>query len=179
MEADGSRRTQLTSECDYIEESPHWSPDGSQIVYTKIAINSASDMAPDLWVMNADGAEQRLLLEEAGPARWSPDGTKLLFVRDGRVFLVNSDGTGEEELAWRPPEWATGVSDAEWSPDGSRILVTAVGSTWFQGGAHDTQSRSEMFAVDLATGQAVNLADGAFRGDDLFNHSDHQPSWRR
>jgi Tol biopolymer transport system component len=59
---------------------------------------------------------------------WSPDGTKLVFVRHmsqppprGRLalFLINSDGTGERQLT---PSALQAADHPDGSPDGKRIL---------------------------------------------------------
>ncbi len=61
---------------------PDWSPDGAQIVYEKF-----TEFGKDIYVMSADGTNQRPLLRDLGPAkhrlrffpRWSLDGKKVLF----------------------------------------------------------------------------------------------------
>ncbi len=55
--------------------------------------------------MNADGSGQRRLTRtrhgESDP-RWSPDGRKIVFMRDRDgdhgVYLMNADGTGQRRL---------------------------------------------------------------------------------
>ncbi|MBT9143232.1 MAG: Dipeptidyl-peptidase 5 [Dehalococcoidia bacterium] len=68
--------------------------------------------ACDIWVMNADGSEQRELAEGEYPV-WSPDGTKIAFQRGRGIWVMNADGSEQRWLAegWRPA----------WSPDGTRI----------------------------------------------------------
>jgi TolB protein len=60
---------------------PAWSPDGKRIVFT-----SGRGGSPDLWVVNADGADGQELVQltnspaaETSPA-WSPDGQKIVYV---------------------------------------------------------------------------------------------------
>jgi len=52
----------------------------------------------ELWVANRDGADARRI-EAAGEGvaapRWLPDTHHLVFVRDGRVWLVDTNGSGE------------------------------------------------------------------------------------
>lgn len=56
-----------------------------------------------------------IFCEPAYPARL-PAGSQLAFVRDGRIHLVNSDGTGVVRLTDGPAD-----CDPAWSPDGARI----------------------------------------------------------
>jgi Tol biopolymer transport system component len=84
------------------------SPDGTQVAFVRDG---------DLYVIGVDGKHLRLVLHGDGSARaprWSPDGSRLLFDFDeGRINVVNLDGTGLTQLA--------GGADASWSPDGSLI----------------------------------------------------------
>lgn len=52
---------------------------------------------------------------------WSPAGNEILFVRDGGLYKVFSNGTGETKLIPAEPV------DYSWSPDGSKILYTVRG----------------------------------------------------
>jgi TolB protein len=59
---------------------PHWSPDGSTILFTSSASNNR-----DLYLTNPDAGEYRRLTDH--PAldqnpRWSPDGRHLVFESD-------------------------------------------------------------------------------------------------
>ena len=74
MNPDGSVQTRLTSS-DGDNNVPVWSPDGSRIAFTSTRGPSG------IWVMNADGSGQSLLIPGgAGPA-WSPDGGRIAFDR--------------------------------------------------------------------------------------------------
>jgi Tol biopolymer transport system component len=92
-----------------------------------------------LFVMNADGTNQTLLLENplsaedwiwmGGPARWSPDGEKILFktystVDDlsGKIWVVNSDGSNPQVLLDFPD---ADEGAAAWSPDGTKIAFSS------------------------------------------------------
>jgi dipeptidyl aminopeptidase/acylaminoacyl peptidase len=79
--ATGGRPAQLT-DGDWDDKDAAWSPDGAQIVFTS---NRYADRwyvpREELWLMNADGTNQRLLTPEDGseyyhPA-WSPDGEQI------------------------------------------------------------------------------------------------------
>ncbi len=91
MEADGSDRKQLTFSPLDIESEPVWSPDGTKIAFARWNINSRF---VEIFVMNADGSDQRRLTqsrEDHSPS-WSPDGTKIAFWRtfQGEVTKFSS-----------------------------------------------------------------------------------------
>jgi Tol biopolymer transport system component len=131
MDADGSNVHALTSPEDGQVQSFSWSPDGSQIVFTKQFLKPkdvyGQDLGYDLYVVPSDGGRPVALTNDGrsmDPA-WSPDGTQIAFVSrrermEGRrdtIYLMNADGTGRTVLT------TEGTPDTEptWSPDGSAI----------------------------------------------------------
>ncbi|MEO7965281.1 MAG: S9 family peptidase, partial [Gemmatimonadaceae bacterium] len=75
-----------------------------------------------LWIMNADGSENRFLAKGAS-ARWSPDGTRLAFLAEGaphgaQIFVRWMNTEGATSQVTREEE---GANDIEWSPDGKWI----------------------------------------------------------
>ena len=130
MDADGSNQHPLTSGPDPKDQVPDWSPDGSRIVFSSGFGGSAG-----IWVMDANGSNQHQLTgcasgdpapcaagDDWGPA-WSPDGTKIAFLRDlsslgtpdRPVYVMNVDGTHQTRIttaqalrgvvAWQPRDW--------------------------------------------------------------------------
>jgi Tol biopolymer transport system component len=95
-------------------------PDG-RIVFTAVVRDE-----PQVWVMNADGTERRVLTRDgasASPAP-APDGSFIAFAgsRDNRIgiYRINPDGSGERQVALVPNARSLGVS-----PDGRWITFTA------------------------------------------------------
>jgi TolB protein len=90
---------------------PSWSPDGSTIAFSshrddcRLAppgqecwSGGPDDEHSDIWLMDADGANQRRLTSEISQfVTWSPDGAQLL-VSGHALFVVRRDGTGRLEL---------------------------------------------------------------------------------
>jgi len=116
MEIDGGNRTRLTNEAGARDAGPAWSSDGSSIAFTK-----GRNREYELWVMDADGGNQRRLADLEGFAPlWSPDGSQLAFSTypQGEIFVANADGTSVRQLTENDEEdmWPS------WSPDGARIV---------------------------------------------------------
>jgi dipeptidyl aminopeptidase/acylaminoacyl peptidase len=102
---------------------PQLSPDGAQVIYTRRWVNKVEDKWESaLWIMNADGSHQRFLVKGAN-ARWSPDGTRILYLADGepkgtQVFVRWMDPTGGTTQVTRVEQTPV---NPKWSPDGTRI----------------------------------------------------------
>jgi len=126
INADGSEREVLTSSNDW---EPSWSPDGRYIAFA-----SQRDGNPEIYMMNADGTDQRRLTHfeyEDWQAAWSPDSTRLAFAR-GRggnwdIYIMDvSDGgiQGDAEVVRLTDNDAADGFPA-WSPDGNRIVFSS------------------------------------------------------
>jgi Tol biopolymer transport system component len=92
----GSPPIQLTSDAKFDDSSPRWSPDGKTIAFIRRAVNgslTAQRVESGLWLMSADGANPRLLIENAINPQWQPDGQALAYggVVDGRNQLFIFD----------------------------------------------------------------------------------------
>ena len=87
------------------------------------------------------------LIGDAQGAAYSPDGTFVAFLRDGDLWLANSDGTGQRRLTATPNVAETGPS---WLPDGSAVVYTA-----------SIAGRRQIRVVPLPTGRSRRVAASA------------------
>lgn len=101
---DGTNIVQITHD-GLNEFLPHFSPDGTQLVYTKFLVGEYGDLAPetDIYTYSfATSAETRLTtMGSAFQAVWSPDGQQIAFgtYNGTGLYLMNADGTGQQLIA--------------------------------------------------------------------------------
>jgi Tol biopolymer transport system component len=107
-----------------------WSPQGNDIVFSR---HVTPDVHSSIWVVHTDGTGLHEInvqptsacgganadpnAEGCNEPTWSPNGTKIAFVRshsndvDGEIYTVNTDGTGLTQVTHAPgsgsPDWGT------------------------------------------------------------------------
>ncbi|GAA1793760.1 S9 family peptidase [Leucobacter iarius] len=111
-----------------VPSEPVLSPAGGRVVYTLRREDLESDRSlTRLWTVALDGDPTPRPLTN-GPddsgAVFSPDGTRIAFLRDGVPWMLRLDG-GEPEPVARETSFPHGASALAWSPDGTRLAVAA------------------------------------------------------
>ena len=98
------------------------SPDGQHIVYQtgyySVEENKSHQV---LWMMGADGTDQKQLTEDADnetDAQWL-DNETIAFLRGGEIWKMKFDGSGRKQLS----ETEGKVEGFQFSPDGSKVIV--------------------------------------------------------
>jgi dipeptidyl aminopeptidase/acylaminoacyl peptidase len=181
---------------------PQIAPDGRRVVFERGGYDVMKDRARStLWIVNADGAELRPLVDptrEASSPRWSPDGSRMLFVSSvgGKADLfVRWMDSGQEAKLTHLEESPGGLV---WSPDGQWIAFTMFvpdppnpfvklpekpeGADWgpeikfidqlqyrFDGRGYLRRGHRHLFVVPASGGTPRQLTDGAW--------DDGAPTW--
>jgi len=127
VNSDGSDLTRLTSGVDN-NVYPAFSPNGHKIVFTSNRTGTSQ-----VWLMNADGSNQRQLTFDPQPKDqvpdWSPHGGKIAYLADthgiadmgnswGDIWVMNANGSHQHQITHEATDYGTA-----WSPDGTRIAT--------------------------------------------------------
>ena len=117
---DGSNRHQLTHTRRAVNIAPRWNPATGR----EIAFVSDRGGAPEVYVMDSSGANQRPLLGRGGHAdspSWSPDGRYIAYTfggEEGYQIFVSDVATGQQlQLTSRGRN-----ESPSWSPDGRHLV---------------------------------------------------------
>jgi Tol biopolymer transport system component len=151
MDPDGSNVVQLTTVNGARE--PAVSPDGRTVAF---------NVGYELWAMDADGGNLRLLASDGNNPAWSPDGSRIAYnahsatssSRD--IHLMNPDGTNVVVLN---NTFQVQETQPSWSPDGQRIAYRRL----------ENLGKSDIYVMNADGSNAADLL--GYAGDESF------PSW--
>ena len=186
-ELDGVTNLRRLTWNEHQDTFPALSPDGKKLTFDSNRLRVAGEHIniSDLWVMDADGADQTMLVKRAGSSSWAPDGKNVVFhgsaggagipikgdigsaLSDNDIFTLNVDdclaGACMPLNITNDPLQID--DDPDWSPDGSRIAFTSHG-------VGDTGQDSETAEI-----WTMN-PDGSDRMRLTFNNEEERaPSW--
>jgi dipeptidyl aminopeptidase/acylaminoacyl peptidase/CubicO group peptidase (beta-lactamase class C family) len=155
-----------------LPSQPTLSPDGREVVYVLTTVDAAADKnVTSLWRADADvstgagpggrrAARQLTRGEGDSSPAWSPDGSKIAFLRaDGgpaQVWLLPADGGEPEQVTTLP----LGAGAPVWSPDGTKIAFGAPVDLRAVPGEDDA-ARAKRSAAPIVTTRLDYKADGA------------------
>lgn len=117
----------------FREMTPVVSPDGSEIIYTKSERENDCCNQTDIWIVNADGSDQRLLIGGGDGVYewgylWDRFSNRIIYTQDfcsgsncGEIMSINPDGTSPIRIT------TNSYYDAPsgLSPDGTKLLFTS------------------------------------------------------
>jgi tricorn protease len=159
MPQTGGKAVRLTDDPAYDHDIT-WAPDGKKIVF----LSDRKDGQEDFYALESDPPDQKLgaakrfqvkRLTKAAEAkshpRFSPDGKRVSFIRSGKLWSMNTDGSDQKIIVNE-----TQVLDQEWSPDGKWIAIARMAGSL----------GSEVYIVPANGGEARNVTRYAtYNGD--------------
>lgn len=136
MNADGTDKHALTNSSS-VDWFPRFSPDGKTVLFTR----SKGGWTPetdatypekwDLWLVDANGENERKVADNATWGTFRPDGKEIVFSRGANVYLKNLE-SGEEKLVLDGveafDEKGIILQEPNMSPDGKYLAITLRGS---------------------------------------------------
>jgi len=147
----GTGKTTRLTDSPADDTSPAWSPDGKKVVFL-----SDRSGRVDLYSLEADDPEHPEFVQalqfkttpltqtpdpEVGIS-FSPDGKRIAFIRTGRLWTMNADGTDPKLIIDTPS-----ITSYDWAPDGKWIAFTR----------QDPYFASEVYLIASTGGEATNL----------------------
>jgi Tol biopolymer transport system component len=146
LQGDG-KTVNLTHDLDVrVDVQPHWSPDGSQILFTRYLKNGSASVMR----VNADG--QKLVnltpnfnrsVQSIDP-NWSPDGSEIVFAsnQDGNFDLYTMTAYGKNVAPLTKTRSPLANIEPDWDPNGKEVVFSR------QGTVKGSLETSRLYVVD-------------------------------
>lgn len=155
MDYDGKNSKRLTGH-ESLVLSPDCSPDGNEVIFS-----SNKKWDHDLYLVSPGGGklpEQGRRITRGvyldGSPRWSPDGSRVAFSRDGDIYVASASGEIQKRLTESP---SIEVSPS-WSPDGSRIAFVS-----------DALGEPGVYVMSSSGGEPRRLTSGGYNTDPAWS----------
>ena len=108
------------------DDFPRFSPTGTSLLFIR-----RQDASGSLYRVPVLGGEPRKVTDDATSADWSPDGTRIAFIRwipgeggpDSQFLIVNQDGSNVQQITAIKNRQLHSV---RWSPDGRYLVATVI-----------------------------------------------------
>ena len=179
---DGSELQRLTTP-DEDASQASFLPDGKHFIYTRATGSEKIFPGDEHWIEHSDlvirdltGANPAVVIAskpwegDYGSAHFSPDGARLLYVRQnspltkpalGRaIFVAKADGSSRRRIT----PWALGAGDdPDWSPDGTLILFHS---------HEDGDAQGQLYVIrpdGKGMRQLTHVKDGTWLGSASFS----------
>ncbi len=156
----GGRAVPITQNIE-MDETPVWSPDGTQIAFTTNRFGGR-----DIMVTSVEGGMPKRVTFHPGAdnlSDWTPDGKGLFFnanreKAEGGVYRIDI-ATGQiREIALD----FVALSGAVVSPDGKDLVAMRLGFPWYRP-RYEGSAASDLVRIDLTSGARTTLRDNGFQ----------------
>jgi Tol biopolymer transport system component len=168
---DGTGLRQLTSN-GYCDLYPCYSPDDSEIAFLSMRGSTL-----DIYVMNSDGSDEKLLYDSGShdaDINWGSGG-RIAFTRNSQIWTMKDDGSDATRVT-NPPkagQWGKGSInlpfgdyDPRFSPDGSKIAFERLEDDASSHGNYN------LYVIDsTGTGETKLTDTGYSQGLAIWSHS--------
>jgi Tol biopolymer transport system component len=157
-----------------VEALPAISPDGRSVAYA-----SGTPARMRVFARSVAGGRGIALTDDTSQVqshpRWSPDGSRVLFLQGGGVFSVSASGGAETPEV--PPGRSSPVVSAAWSPDGESIGYVIGDSLFVRDGRNQPRGIAGLYEpnacqwspdgeyIACASGNAVSMMVGSLFGN--------------
>ncbi len=139
-----------------------FSPDGSQIAYSRIRRGEHGSLQSDLFITDLDGNSKRIT-QDAGAEQpdWSPDGSTLVCIKEEKgttnLYTLAPNGSDFKQLTHFSGD--VQLQTPRWSPDGKSIIAAIF----------DESGKRDIALVDAKTGSMTKLTND--------EQDDRSPVW--
>jgi Tol biopolymer transport system component len=142
----GDRIVGCTGECTLISGAD-WSPDGTHVAFAVACAGgcgSEGDPFHGVHIVDPTTGEDRLVVhgEPRNGIDWSADGSRIAYVEDGLIHIVNADGSNPKVV----PGTSGVAGSPSWSPDGTKLVYS--------------EDNSDVFVIDVDGSNRRLLAQG-------------------
>jgi dipeptidyl aminopeptidase/acylaminoacyl peptidase len=160
LKTDGSVVRRLTDDR-ADDRAPHWSPDGSLLVFAR---GNEDEGQVDLYVLDVAGRTVKQLTTASGietDGRFSPDGTRIVYevqsVPNNGFWTMNADGSNQRRVF--DTTGSDSFTNATWAADGAAIYFN-----------RDTTGpqRTQIVRLTIASGEIVALGDDGGSSNSQF-----------
>lgn len=145
FDADGRNPVRVTQELGTAHSEPAWSLDGTRLLFSRIAFRPNDQFDSELWLVNADGGNPRLVVADGFAGKWHPDGTRIIYssnkTGNHEIYTAALDGSGEQRLT----DTSADESYPAWSPDGRQIVFCRSTGVWNSAASQPTR---EIFTMN-------------------------------
>ncbi len=102
---------------------PSWSPDGKRIAHCRYS------PVRGVWIINADGKDEKLIDGDGWGVDWSPVGNEIAYTKSSSsgadIYILDPD-TEDRRMLLKTEEYRSIYWNLSWSPDGKSICFIGV-----------------------------------------------------